>query len=117
MIYSIPVILSFRRPIGNVYIGDTANHAIRKVTISTGIISTIAGSGSASYGGDGGPATSAGFNWPYGVAVDLSGIQYTIIPIHKITFPIISIVQEMYTLAISSIIVSERLQYQLALLP
>ncbi len=55
------------------YIADYNNCRIRKVTVSTGIITTIAGLG---YGdsGDGGPATSAYFNLPNGVAVDSSGI-------------------------------------------
>ena len=57
----------------NVYIADTANHRIRKVTVSTGIITSFAGSGTASYSGDNGPATSATLNWPYGVAVDSAG--------------------------------------------
>ena len=58
--------------IGNVYIADQSNHRIRKV--STGIISTIAGSGgTGSYSGDNGAATSAEFNYPAGVAVDASG--------------------------------------------
>ena len=59
--------------IGNVYIADTKNHRIRKLTISTGVISTIAGTGSASYGGDDGAATSAAINYPQGVALDASG--------------------------------------------
>ena len=59
--------------IGNVYIADSANCRIRKVTVSTGIISTIAGTGSASYSGDGGAATSATLYMPLGVAVDASG--------------------------------------------
>ena len=58
---------------GNVYIADTDNHRIRKVTISTRIITTIAGTGTASYSGDNGPATSATLNYPYGVAVDSTG--------------------------------------------
>ena len=57
--------------IGNVYIADYDNHRIRK--LSTGIISTIAGTGIASYSGDGGAATSATLYYPYGVAVDASG--------------------------------------------
>ena len=57
--------------IGNVYIADYGNNRIRKV--STGLISTIAGTGSASYGGDGGAATSATLYNPVGVAVDASG--------------------------------------------
>ena len=60
--------------IGNVYIADTINMRIRKVTISTGIISTIAGSStSGSYSGDNGAATSATLQYPYGVALDASG--------------------------------------------
>ena len=60
---------------GNVYIADTDNHRIRKVTISTGIITTFAGTGTASYGGDNGPATSATLQFPCGVAVDSAGTQ------------------------------------------
>ena len=66
--------------LGNVYIADTNNHRIRKVTISTGIISTIAGSSTSySYSGDGGQATSAALNYPSGVALDSSGIIIIII--------------------------------------
>ena len=59
--------------IGNVYIADYNNHRIRKVTVSTEIISTIAGTGASSYSGDNGAATSATLNYPAGVAVDASG--------------------------------------------
>ncbi len=58
---------------GNLYIADSANNRIRKVTKSTGKISTFAGNGSVQYAGDGGSATSASLNTPYGVAVDSSG--------------------------------------------
>ena len=58
---------------GNVYIADTRNIRIRKVTISTGIITTFAGTGTSSYSGDNGLATSATLNYPYGVAVDSAG--------------------------------------------
>ena len=60
-------------PLGNVYIGDSYNHRIRKVTVSTGIISTVAGTGTGSYSGDNGPATSATLNDPVGVSLDASG--------------------------------------------
>ncbi len=60
--------------IGNVYIADTWNHRIRKVTASTGVITTIAGTGTNSYSGDNGPATLATLNYPYGVTTDSSGI-------------------------------------------
>ena len=59
--------------IGNVYIADMYNQRIRRLTVSNGIISTIAGTGSTSYSGDNGPATSAALNYPTGVAVDASG--------------------------------------------
>ena len=59
--------------IGNVYIADLHNHRVRKVTVSTGIITLIAGTGSASYSGDNGAATSATLYEPTGVAVDTSG--------------------------------------------
>ena len=55
------------------YIADTFNNRIRKVTVSTGIITTIAGTGTSSYSGDNGAATSATLNGPHGVAVDTSG--------------------------------------------
>ena len=63
---------------GNVYIADWGCARVRKITVSTGIISTIAGTGSGSYSGDNGAATSAGIN-PVGVAVDASGIHSTIV--------------------------------------
>ena len=59
---------------GNVYIADTGNNRIRRV--SNGIITTIAGNGFLGYSGDGGPATSAQLNTPWGVAVDSSGNVY-----------------------------------------
>ena len=61
---------------GNVYIADSHNHRIRKVTISTGIITTFAGTGTMSYSGDNGPATSATLNNPSGVALDSAGRQF-----------------------------------------
>ena len=59
--------------IGNVYIADYSNHRIRKVTVSTDIMSTIAGTGTDSYSGDGGAATSATLYLASGVALDASG--------------------------------------------
>ena len=59
---------------GNLYIADTNNCRIRKV--SGGIITTIAGNGTAGYTGDNGPASSSELNYPYGVAVDSTGNVY-----------------------------------------
>ena len=61
--------------VGNLYIADTNNHRIRMMTPS-GVISTIAGNGTAGFGGDGGPAVSASLNFPAGVAVDAAGSVY-----------------------------------------
>ena len=55
------------------YIADQFNARIRKVTVSTGIITTLAGTGASSYTGDNGPATAATFYWPNGVALDSTG--------------------------------------------
>ena len=61
---------------GNVYIADTLHHRIRKVTASTGIITTVAGTGSSGFNGDGGAATEAQLSRPDGVAVDADGNLY-----------------------------------------
>jgi sugar lactone lactonase YvrE len=58
---------------GNLFIADFGNNRIRRVDAASGIITTVAGNGSAAFAGDGGPATSASLNGPIGVAVDSSG--------------------------------------------
>lgn len=60
---------------GNIYIGDFVNQRIRKVNTS-GIISTVAGTGTAGYSGDGGPATAADLNYPRGIDIDTAGNIY-----------------------------------------
>jgi trimeric autotransporter adhesin len=57
---------------GNLFIADTWNHRIRKVTVS-GVISTVAGS-EQGFSGDGGPAVSARLNQPTAVKVDSGGL-------------------------------------------
>ena len=71
--------------IGNVYIADQDNNRIRKVTVSTGIITTIAGTGASSYSGDNGAATSATLYNPWGVALDASGRILYYCPLHRYT--------------------------------
>jgi hypothetical protein len=60
---------------GNLYIADTGNHRIRKVT-PDGVITTVAGNGIQGYSGDGGPAASAQLSEPTDVALDPSGNLY-----------------------------------------
>lgn len=61
--------------LGNIYIADIGNNRVRKVNPS-GIITTIAGNGTAGFSGDGGPAINANLNYPQDVAVDASGNVY-----------------------------------------
>jgi sugar lactone lactonase YvrE len=61
---------------GNFYIADAASEVIRKVTVSTGIITTVAGNGSNGYSGDKGPATAAQLNFPFGIAIDSANNLY-----------------------------------------
>jgi hypothetical protein len=55
----------------NMYVADANNQRIRKITKSTGLISTIAGTGTNGYNGDGIPATTAEINYPYNIYFDL----------------------------------------------
>ena len=61
---------------GNIYIADTGNNVIRRITAATGVITTIAGNGSAAFAGDGGAATLASLNAPTRVVVDAAGDLY-----------------------------------------
>jgi len=71
---------------GNLYIADEFNHRIRKVTpanngdvtlaYKNGVITTVAGTGSRGFSGDGGQAVAAALAFPTGVAVDASGVLY-----------------------------------------
>ena len=61
---------------GNIYIADTNNRRIRKVTASTGVITTVAGDGTSGADGDNGPATSAQLKQPWSVALDSDGNIY-----------------------------------------
>jgi DNA-binding beta-propeller fold protein YncE len=64
-------------PAGNLVFSDTLNHCLRRVDARTGVITTIAGTGERGFSGDGGPATAATLNEPYGVVIDRSGTIYT----------------------------------------
>lgn len=60
---------------GSLYISDAGNNRIRKVD-STGVITTVAGTGAAGYGGDGGAATAAEVSGPTGLSFDGVGNMY-----------------------------------------
>jgi uncharacterized protein (TIGR03437 family) len=61
--------------LGNIYLSDTDYHRVRRISAS-GVITTVAGTGSAGYSGDGGPAAAAQLNLPYGLAADAAGNLY-----------------------------------------
>ncbi len=61
---------------GDVYVADTRNHRIRRISGTTGTITTVAGTGVQGFAGDGGPASAAVIDSPYGLAVDGAGNLY-----------------------------------------
>lgn len=61
---------------GNLYVADTGNNVVRKITLATGIITTVAGSGVQGFAGDGGAAVDAKFSQPAGITLDASGNLY-----------------------------------------
>ena len=60
----------------NVYFADNINNRIRKIDVTTGIITTVVGTGDNGFGGDGGPATAAKLNYPSGICFDKSHNMY-----------------------------------------
>ena len=63
--------------LGNLYIADVVNNVIRKVD-TLGNITTVAGNGTPGFSGDGGPATNAQLNGPFGVVPDTAGNIYVL---------------------------------------
>lgn len=61
---------------GNLYFSDEDNAVVRKVAAGTGIITTVAGTGTIGYSGDGGPATGAQLDYPEALALDSAGNLY-----------------------------------------
>ncbi len=60
----------------NLYVADTGNQRIREISATTGLITTIAGTGTQGYSGDAGPATSATIDSPTGFAIDAANNLY-----------------------------------------
>jgi sugar lactone lactonase YvrE len=58
---------------GTLYIADSDNSRVRRVPLGSGIISTLAGTGRAAFGGDGGPASQASLHNPRGLSFDSRG--------------------------------------------
>ncbi len=61
---------------GGIFVGDYQNNRIRKITTTSSVITTIAGTGISGFSGDGGQATSATITFPRGVNVDTAGNVY-----------------------------------------
>jgi len=61
---------------GNLYIADTGNNVVRMIAASTGVITTVTGTGAIGSSGDGVAATLAELNQPQGITVDVSGNLY-----------------------------------------
>ncbi len=58
---------------GTLYVSDLRGNVVRKVDPATGVITTVAGTGTGGFSGDGGPAAAAQLNTPQGIAVDRAG--------------------------------------------
>jgi len=65
----------------NLYVSDYGNHRIRKIVISTGVVTTLAGS---SQGSTDGTGTSATFDEPYGITTDGTNLYVAEVGEHKI---------------------------------
>jgi len=63
---------------GNIYIADAYNDAVRKITVSSGVMSTVAGNSQQGLGGDGGAATGALLDTPTGLVFDAAGNLYIV---------------------------------------
>jgi NHL repeat len=63
---------------GTLYFTEANNHCVRRVERGSGMITTVAGTGQPGYSGDGGPATRAQLNSPYGIALDTANNLYIV---------------------------------------
>lgn len=61
---------------GNIFFVEMKNHIVRRIDAKTGLISTVAGTGTSGFSGDGGPATQATLKVPHSIALDSKGNIY-----------------------------------------
>src|SRR5271154_1969788 len=73
--FNLPHEIRFDRA-GDCYIADMQNHAVRKITVKTGVITTFAGTGKPGYSGDGGPAELAELKQPHSIQFGPDGSLY-----------------------------------------
>ncbi len=78
-------------PNGDLYIADSWNHCIRKVDSRTSIISTVAGSGRAGFGGDGGPGARALFNYVMCITLNSTGNQLHIADLKNLRIRVLNL--------------------------
>jgi streptogramin lyase len=71
--FNLPHELRFGPKRGNLFVVDMMNHAVRKIDTTTGIISTVVGTGKPGYTGDGGPADQAQLKNPHSIQFDANG--------------------------------------------
>ncbi len=69
---------------GNIYVVEMKNHVVRRIDAKTGTISTVAGTGQAGFGGDGGPAVKAQFQQPHSIALHGDHLYVADIGNHRI---------------------------------
>jgi sugar lactone lactonase YvrE len=84
-------------PEGDVFISDSWNHCIRRIDKSSGLISTIAGTGEPGFAGDGGPAASARFNYLMCVTLNQAGDKLFIADLRNRRIRLIDLPTEVVT--------------------
>ena len=72
-----PFMCDFDRQ-GNMYFGEARNHTVRRVDVTTGVITTVAGTNAEGYSGDGGPALQATVNQIYALCIDTNDDIYIV---------------------------------------
>ena len=82
---------------GDLYIADTLHHRIRKWSNSTGIVSTIAGTGIPGFSGDGAPATAAQLDFPQGLALDSGRNELYVADTHNIVVRKVNLISGVIT--------------------